>query len=212
MKKSAVILCLALLVAIVMLSGCTGFGSTANAPTPTPQIIIVTVMVTPTETTPPPVQAVTTAAADPAVGRKWMYHYEFGDPNNRYTFYRNMSMIFIMDDDGTTNGTITSDSGASATITGIWYKDPETQIYYITPITCIALDTNWGEVLTPSGQSVKWDMNAPDIPGKDNPYHWCEENGEEVYMMKYMAPRTLAEMDYSNTRIAIGGITFTAVK
>ncbi len=207
MRERAVFLCVALLVTIVIFSGCINTGAPSGAtPTPTPQIVYVTVTITPTETT---ASAMQTVAADPAVGKRWRYDYEFGDRNDPHSFYRNMSMVFVMDHDGNTNGTITSESGATATITGIWYKDSETSIYYITPITCISLDTHWGEVLTPSGQSAKWDMNAPDLPGKDNPYHWCEDDGE-VYMMKFMAPRTLVEMDYSNTRIAINGIRFTA--
>jgi hypothetical protein len=210
MRENAVLLCVALLVTIVFFSGCINTGSMPGAtPTPTPQIVYVVVTVTPTETTASPQQTGTTIEADPALGKRWRYNYEFGDRYDPRSFYRNMSMVFSMDSDGRTNGTITSESGASATITGKWYKDLKTDIFYITPVSCISLDTQWGEVLTPSGQSARWDMNAPDLPGKDNPYHWCDDNGD-MYVMKYMAPRTLVEMDYSNDRIAINGITFTS--
>jgi len=195
-----------LLVAALVTAGCTG-GNQNPPVTPTPQIIYITV--TPTATTVTPVPTATPPPPDPVLGKKWRLNYDFGDPDNPWSYYRNESMVFTMDSAGKTNGTITSESGASATITGKWYMDPETGIYYITPVSCMSLDTNWGEVLTVAGERVKWDPSAPDIPGKNNPYHWCEDNGV-IYEMKYMPPNTLVEMDYSNTRTKFGGITFTA--
>jgi hypothetical protein len=117
-------------------------------------------------------------------------------------------MYFIMDDAGKTNGSISSKSGASATITGIWYQDSTTGIYYISPISCMSLNSDWGEVIGPSKEQVAWDTNAPDLPGKDNPYHWCHNPGV-IYEMKYLHPNRLVEWSLSNTRAAVNGITFT---
>ncbi len=194
-----------LLVAALVTAGCTG-GNQNPTVTPTPQVIYVTVTMAETTVTPTPTP--TPEPEDPVLEKRWTVRYDFGDPDNLWTYYRNETMVFIMHKDGKTNGTITSESGASATITGKWYMDPETDSYYITPVSCMSLDTNWGEVLTIAGERVKWDPSAPDIPGKNNPYHWCEDTGV-IYEMKYMPPTTLVEMDFSNTRTKVGGITFT---
>jgi hypothetical protein len=197
-----------LIIGTILMSGCASPRSTSatSVATPTPQIVYVTVTVTPTETIASQIQTATSVAADPVIGKKWMYDFKvqgYGKLN-----FRNETMVFTMDEKGKTNGTISSERGDNATITGEWYKDSTTGIYYITPILCMRLTTDRGEVIGPAGESVTWVENAPEIPGENGVSHWCYDSGV-IYEMKYMHPNKLVEMSVSNTRTAINGVTFT---
>jgi len=103
MRKNVIIFCFALLVAIVIISGCTNSGSTTTvSPTPTPQVVYVTVLMTPT-----PTDAV---AKDPIIG-VWRFTAKTASGNN-YDFRVQFKA------DGSSIETLASDP--TIYVPGIW--------------------------------------------------------------------------------------------
>lgn len=201
--KTDIPVLLVLLVIGAMTAGCSSADTAPQTTVPTPRNSEVTATNMPAAVALAPV-ATATAELDPVMNRTWMYAYKVEEGS----YVREASMAFTMNEGGKTDGTITSRSGFYASITGEWYKDPATGRYYVTPILCMSLKTQQGEVVGPAGETVKWDGEAPDIPGRNNPFHWCKDTGV-TYEMKYMPPKKLVEMGVSNTRTAISGVTFT---